>query len=137
MPESVRIRSTPLNLLGLGALLILRRSSRSHPAGEGREATTVYLCVTYVIFNVAMMTLGAKKQDRYLLPVFPVLDLLAGLGLVRLWQLVSSQWPKSDRVKPGQDCHRENLQLWATGCRYRHRTGGLRPGAFSVLPQLL
>lgn len=86
------LRTTPLNLLGLAALLIFgRRRDKLHP-GDKRMRTTIYLCVIYVLFSVVMMSLGAKKQDRYILPVFPALDLLAGLGLVRLWQSIGGRW---------------------------------------------
>lgn len=46
------------------------------------ELRILWLLVAYVFFFVIMMTLGAKKGDRYLLPVFPALDVLAALGLV-------------------------------------------------------
>jgi len=75
-PVALLFRLTPLALLGLvGCLWETRRR---------RTAVCLLLgfCLTFSLF----MTLGAKKFDRYLLPVFPPLDLLAGLGLVTTGQ---------------------------------------------------
>jgi hypothetical protein len=89
------LRSTPLNLLGLGMLLVwLRRRGKSSAGIERRGLKTVYICLAYVLFFSVVMTLGAKKQDRYLLPIFPVLDLLAALGLVTLWKTLGQHWPR-------------------------------------------
>jgi 4-amino-4-deoxy-L-arabinose transferase-like glycosyltransferase len=38
----------------------------------------------FVLLYVLFMTTGAKKFDRYLLPIFPVIDILAALGLLAL-----------------------------------------------------
>jgi len=40
--------------------------------------------VLFVVLFMVMVTLSPKKFDRYLLPVFPVLDLLAAVGMVSL-----------------------------------------------------
>lgn len=77
-PLVVLLRSTPLTLLGLVALLAAR------PRGTAGRAALV-LGLVALGFGMAM-TVSAKGFDRYLLPVFPSLDLLAGLGL---WLAVS------------------------------------------------
>ena len=50
----------------------------------------------FVLLYAAFMTLGAKKFDRYLLPVFPFVDLLAAAGwaeLLRRWlEMVEVRW---------------------------------------------
>ena len=98
-PLTWLLRTTPLNLLGLGVLVALAAGRKRLCTDTGRkEAMTTYLCVAYLLFFAGMLTLGAKKQDRYILPVFPVLDLLAALGLVRLWQILSSRWPKTGYI---------------------------------------
>ena len=40
----------------------------------------------YVLLFTLFMTFGEKKQDRYLLPVYPILATMAAVGLVRLVQ---------------------------------------------------
>jgi 4-amino-4-deoxy-L-arabinose transferase-like glycosyltransferase len=52
------------------------------PVEQGR-AGTVYLFLSFFsLLFVLVMTLAAKKFDRYLLPIFPALDVLAAAGLV-------------------------------------------------------
>ncbi len=57
------------------------------------------LLIAYLFFFVLMMTLGAKKGGRYILPVFPAVDVLAALGLVSVSALFTKvfkiQNPKS------------------------------------------
>jgi len=57
------------------ALLRLRRDRTNNKI--------VGLLAVYVICFTLQMGLSARKEPRYLLPVFPVLDLLAALGLAR------------------------------------------------------
>ncbi len=44
----------------------------------------VLLMLLYVILFVAFMTLGEKKQDRYILPIYPILNIVAAIGLVQI-----------------------------------------------------
>ena len=81
------LRSTPLTLLGLVALLVLR------PRGTAGRAALVLGLVA--IGFAAVMTVAAKGFDRYLLPIFPALDLLAGLGI---WRAISRVVPTRPRV---------------------------------------
>jgi 4-amino-4-deoxy-L-arabinose transferase-like glycosyltransferase len=76
-PVALLFRATPLMLLGVVLLAYAivrwrRQSSSFWPA--------LLLCA-YAGGFVVFLTLAQKKFDRYELPVFPVLDLLAGLGL--------------------------------------------------------
>ena len=51
---------------------------------RGRAANwQVKLLVAFVVFFTVQMGLSARKAVRYLLPVFPVLDVLAAIGLVQ------------------------------------------------------
>ena len=47
----------------------------------GINRRTIWLILLYIIFFILMMTLGAKKGDRYILPVWPALDTLAAVGV--------------------------------------------------------
>jgi 4-amino-4-deoxy-L-arabinose transferase-like glycosyltransferase len=47
----------------------------------------VLLMLLYVILFVAFMTLGEKKQDRYILPIYPILNIIAAIGLVQISNL--------------------------------------------------
>jgi len=90
-PLVLLFRSTPLTWLGLFGLAINR------PRGVAGRAAIVL--VLYAVGFAAAMTLAAKNFDRYLLPVFPTLDLLAGLGLWRLCSL--SLWERVGVRAPG------------------------------------
>ncbi len=71
-------RTTPATLLGLGLAAVAVLHPRS-PLDERTRRTAAVLALFALSF-AAFMTLGAKKFDRYLLPAFPALDLVAGVG---------------------------------------------------------
>jgi hypothetical protein len=54
----------------------------------------------YVLGFGLMVTLAQKKFDRYLLPAFPMLDLLAGLGLWLAWRAFRLRVSERSRVLP-------------------------------------
>jgi len=58
--------------------------------------TTVGLIFAFALFFTFQMMLGAKKMPRYLLPAFPLLDVLAGVGLAG-W---AEQIPKPKSQSP-------------------------------------
>lgn len=74
------LRTTPLTWLGLLGLML--------PPWHRPASRTVPLMLVFVVGFGAAMTVAAKEFDRYLLPIFPTLDLLAGLGLWRLIALI-------------------------------------------------
>lgn len=85
-------RLSPLALLGsLASLHLLFK-----PEGE-RKRPLIALWV-YSLSFAFFIGLGFKKFDRYLLPIFPALDLLAAVGLVELGQFA-----------------RQNLRIWNLG----------------------
>ena len=80
-PVSYLWRSTPVGMAGLilaGVSLVLRRETAEDRGGRGLIAGLALFAILFTIF----MTLGSKKFDRYLLPVYPALDLAAGIGWV-------------------------------------------------------
>lgn len=92
-PVSWLVRSSPLAWAGLGALgwLAWRAARRvtdraqPRPQPNGAWPTLIWLAV-YVVAFLAFMTLGEKKQDRYILPVYPVLSIMAAVGLAQVWR---------------------------------------------------
>jgi 4-amino-4-deoxy-L-arabinose transferase-like glycosyltransferase len=88
-PLVVAWRSDPLTLIGL-LLLPLALWRR---AGERR----ILLALGgYALLFGAIMSAGPKKFDRYLLPIWPALELLAAAGLISLYDLwrsrTASRW---------------------------------------------
>ncbi len=87
-PVALAFRATPLVVFGLAAALLLLFVGRSAQKGNS-AAILAYACL-FTIF----MTLGAKKFDRYMLPVILALDIVAAWGLVELGKKLKAQSSK-------------------------------------------
>ncbi|MDP8922330.1 MAG: glycosyltransferase family 39 protein [Chloroflexota bacterium] len=76
---SLGFRLTPVTMLGLALLVVgLLPFGRRAPAGwAARVGILALFCVLFVL----MMSTAPKKFDRYLLPIFPTLEILAAVGL--------------------------------------------------------
>jgi 4-amino-4-deoxy-L-arabinose transferase-like glycosyltransferase len=83
-PVALALRLTPWTLLGLLALPWAWR----HARGADRR-TLAALAVLALIF-LAAMSLFPKKFNRYLVPIFPSIDILAAYGLVTLGYALAS-----------------------------------------------
>lgn len=80
-PVNYLWRTTPPVIIGLifAVLALVFRRRLSFPKEQQRTVIILFLfAVLYTIF----MTLGAKKFDRYLIPIFAPLALVAGVGWV-------------------------------------------------------
>ncbi len=64
-----------------------RPARRDMPGRERSQFGALALYVFFVACFAAFITLSPKKQDRYLLPAFPILDLAAGVGWFGLLRL--------------------------------------------------
>jgi len=84
-PVALAFRTTPLAVLGLLVALPLLFTRRKAQGGN-LAALLAYAC----LFTI-LMTLAAKKFDRYMLPVILALDIVAAWGLVELGKLVSQR----------------------------------------------
>jgi 4-amino-4-deoxy-L-arabinose transferase-like glycosyltransferase len=74
-PVALAFRLAPLTLFG--ALLVPICWRRI----DGRQRLLALALAAYACGFLLMMTLGAKKLDRYILPMVPALGVLAALGL--------------------------------------------------------
>ena len=76
-------RSTPVVLAGLLAAVVafVKRTSLLE---QKHIRHLLVACLLFVLLFTFMMTLAGKKFDRYLLPVYPVLDLVAAVGWVSI-----------------------------------------------------
>ncbi|MBN2115277.1 MAG: glycosyltransferase family 39 protein [Anaerolineales bacterium] len=89
-------RTTPVTLLGLLAvpILLLRRKPvfpQDRPGSQvnvlhnvDRQKWAIAALLLFALGFSALMTLGLKKFDRYMMPSIVPLDLVAGIGLVWL-----------------------------------------------------
>ncbi len=92
-PAVVVWRSTPFTLVGLLLLpLALRQQARTPGEHTTERRALLSLLLFVLVFSVALSMLP-KKFDRYLLPIWPTLEVLAACGLVWLWQWLKEQPP--------------------------------------------
>jgi hypothetical protein len=71
-------RSTPVTLVGLGLALLFLVFRRPSIRPEIRRS--LYGLVLFIVVYGVVMTLGTKKYDRYFLPAYLPLDLIAAVG---------------------------------------------------------
>jgi len=89
-PVVLLFRVSPLTLLGAVASLpmILQK-------GRGREGhrlkSSLFWLWAYAFLFAAFITLSPKKLDRYLLPIFPAVALLAAAGFWRLAEVLQQR----------------------------------------------
>jgi hypothetical protein len=86
-PAALVMRTTPIALPGLLLLPLAWRWQALTPALR-RDLALLTVCV--VLFVVAM-SLFAKQLTRYLVPVFPALDILAAVGLLGTLNLLGGR----------------------------------------------
>lgn len=82
-PVVMLMRSTPVTLIlsavclaGFAAACLIRKAQNKHKA--------IVLLFLYVAAFIAAISLAATKFDRYALPAFPAIDLVAGVGAFEL-----------------------------------------------------
>jgi hypothetical protein len=94
-PVAYLWRATPVVLIGLGLALLSLIAPRRLPLAPERTRLMGVLLLFALLFGL-FISLSAKKFDRYLLPVFAPLDVVAGLGYLALvealWRWVIN-WP--------------------------------------------
>ncbi|NJK81917.1 MAG: phospholipid carrier-dependent glycosyltransferase [Chloroflexaceae bacterium] len=82
-PAVLALRSTPITLVGLLLLPLAWRWDGLDAA----QRRTLALLAGYVLLFTLAMSLFPKQFNRYLVPVFPALDVLAAVGL---WGVASA-----------------------------------------------
>lgn len=102
-PAVVLWRTTPWTLCGLAALagvaILEARSARgrSRPGGTwlcgfSKQSRTLLVLALFVLFFTLLMSAAPKKFDRYLLPAWPALEILAAAGIVELARRGAKVW---------------------------------------------
>jgi hypothetical protein len=101
-PVAWLLRATPLVLLGAGVALARVRLRR----GDRTERAALIILVMYIVLFTLFMTTGAKKFDRYLLPVFPAAILVASTGLAAIVERIR------DRIRARASGERTVRLVW-------------------------
>ena len=97
-PAVLLWRSTPATLIGLvlailaltAATLGRLRSATPKNGPEGRSSA--WALVLFVVWFAVAMSFSPKKFDRYLLPAFPAVDILAAWGWLTAVRWISAAW---------------------------------------------
>ena len=88
-------RLTPLELLGLVLLPLTFwgwTRARSPDPLVRRERATLLALGAFALFWVIVMSVGPKKFDRYVLPIWPALLTLSAAGLLMAWGWLRARW---------------------------------------------
>ncbi len=85
-PVAVFFRITPAVVIGLVSALVFY-VRREWIFAEVRTRRTIRALAFFAVIFVVAMTIPAKKFDRYVLPVFLALDVIAAIGWLVLAQL--------------------------------------------------
>lgn len=94
---TLSIKSTPFVLpLAIGAILFLSKRQPQDTSQHFKIATTLGVVAILFIF---CLSLTSKKFPRYLLPAFPMLDILAGLGLFNTVKWIGARFKNSHSRK--------------------------------------
>ena len=87
-PAVMLLRSTPLSLIGL--LLALGLAGWQLLRRKWHIPGSLLALLCFCLLFMLLMSVQAKKLDRYLLPIWPSLEIIAAYGLWSLWaKLVS------------------------------------------------
>jgi 4-amino-4-deoxy-L-arabinose transferase-like glycosyltransferase len=84
-PVAVALRLTPWALVGLLAVvgwLVWALRKRGSIPEQQQQIALVGVLLGFVLLFMAGLSIAPKKFDRYMLPIFPALDILAAVGLV-------------------------------------------------------
>lgn len=116
-PVIMLVRSTPVALFFSLACLIFQ-GYRIKKNGVSREEKTLVLISLFIVLFAAQMTLVSKKGDRYLLPLFPFIDVLAGAGLFYVSRGIAGTVPL-DSLKVKFDVKRVSAIIFAVVVLYQ------------------
>jgi 4-amino-4-deoxy-L-arabinose transferase-like glycosyltransferase len=93
-------RMTPVTLVGLSlyfgfTMYDVRLLRTSTIVRRKSEIVNQAALLVFVLFWTVVMTLGPKKFDRYVLPTWPAIEILAAVGLARILE----QWGGATKIQ--------------------------------------
>ncbi|MCP4356531.1 MAG: glycosyltransferase family 39 protein [Chloroflexi bacterium] len=97
-PVAYLWRSTPIVIMGL-ILSFISFWKKSRPYKEQFARNTVWAFLIFAIIFTSVMALSNKKQDRYLLPIYGPLMLIAAGGWVAFAYWIKQKLPVSEKYK--------------------------------------
>ena len=95
-PVVLLFRTTPLTLIGaVASLIFLSRITRNTLHAPRFTLHALAMLMTCILLFTLFISFGSTKFDRFLLPVFPLVDILAALGLYELAKAISARLSSS------------------------------------------
>ncbi len=91
-PVTLLFRTTPLTLVGAAMAVCFPTRRFALRALHFTLHDSRFILLLYMLLFTAFMSLGGIKYDRYLLPIFPALEIMAAEGLCQMVQWVKSGW---------------------------------------------
>ncbi len=102
-PFVLMTKSTPLMLaLALVSCILLWKHRDDSEAGEQHFKSGVALVIGVVFFTLCL-SFTSKKFSRYLLPVFPMLEILAAIGFVEGLKWINARVSRVGTESPAKD----------------------------------
>ena len=91
-PLAILFRLSPVVFLFVPAGLVAMVLGLKRPLMHRSALLAAWLGLAYVVFFLIMLSLGAKKLESYALPIFPMVDLIAAIGLWACLQWLPRRW---------------------------------------------
>jgi hypothetical protein len=126
-------KTTPVLWLGWLLALVLPLIK---PRDQGRPlfVKASLILLAFVLLFGLLVTMGGKKQDRYILPVFPALAALAALGYVQLMRTPPLQGGRAD---PSPNPSPSGRGILAPPFPRREGGWGVRWAGYWLIPALV
>jgi 4-amino-4-deoxy-L-arabinose transferase-like glycosyltransferase len=85
------MKTTPFTLFFSLFCIIYVIFSLRNPKLSDSNLTIIYFLIFILLFYT-LMTIGEKKIERYILPILPVLDILAAVGICACYRCIKGQF---------------------------------------------
>jgi len=93
-PVTILWRITAVETVGLLLFFVTLAGGLLHPRLRAGGLRVIGIMALFAILYVVGMSIGAKKFDRYILPIYPVLNVFAAIGIVTTVQLIRNWRPR-------------------------------------------
>ncbi len=109
-PVVIALRLTPWTLIGLGLALLAAVDRR--PGTKNDQRWAIAMLVIFTVLFTIMMSLAAKKFDRYILPIFPPLTIFAAIGWGWLLARLSTLAERATHRRTDAQTHKFTHIFW-------------------------
>ncbi|MEM7349058.1 MAG: hypothetical protein AAF485_32920, partial [Chloroflexota bacterium] len=94
-PLVILLRTTPVIFFGVLVALWLLIRGKLSDSTQSLDRTTYYTIFgslfAYILLYGLLVTYGGKKQDRYILPAFPALSMMATFGYLQIVRIFTAR----------------------------------------------